>query len=69
MIVAWMFCSSIGTTIARFYKPVWNGNICGTKVWFQVLWKHLNCFNEKTKHPILDVDEYFTLKVIQENKM
>ncbi|KAK3592565.1 hypothetical protein CHS0354_000894 [Potamilus streckersoni] len=37
MIVAWIFLASIGTVMARFYKPVWpDSRIFGEKVWFQI---------------------------------
>ncbi|KAK3608988.1 hypothetical protein CHS0354_020540 [Potamilus streckersoni] len=37
MIVAWIFLASIGTVMARFYKPVWpESKLCREKVWFQI---------------------------------
>ncbi|KAH9510324.1 hypothetical protein Btru_042775 [Bulinus truncatus] len=37
MIFAWLFCASIGTVMARFYKALWpTTKICGRKVWYTV---------------------------------
>ncbi|KAK6990912.1 ferric-chelate reductase 1 [Biomphalaria glabrata] len=37
MLFAWLFCASIGTVMARFYKPLWpKTKICGRKVWYTV---------------------------------
>ncbi|KAL3841487.1 hypothetical protein ACJMK2_019625, partial [Sinanodonta woodiana] len=37
MIVAWILLASIGTVMARFYKPVWpDSKLFGEKVWFQI---------------------------------
>ena len=35
MVLAWVFCASIGLILARYYKPMWVDNkACGQKVWF-----------------------------------
>ena len=35
MVVAWVFCASVGLILARYYKPMWtNSKACGQKVWF-----------------------------------
>ncbi|KAH9491836.1 DOMON domain-containing protein frrs1L [Bulinus truncatus] len=36
MVVAWILLASIGTVVARFYKPVLNGTLISQKVWFQL---------------------------------
>lgn len=43
MVLAWMVFSSVGMTIARFFKSEWSDKtILGQKVWFQVLnWTEL----------------------------
>ena len=49
MTIAWVFFSTIGITVARYFKPVWSDStIKGQKVWFQVrplLWNaKASCF-------------------------
>lgn len=35
MMIAWIFCASIGVVLARHYKPMWpNSKILNEKVWF-----------------------------------
>jgi len=35
MVLAWVFCASIGLILARYYKPMWvEDKACGQKVWF-----------------------------------
>lgn len=35
MVLAWVFCASIGLILARYYKPMWSDTkACGQKVWF-----------------------------------
>lgn len=37
MILAWIFCGSIGIIMARYYKPMWvEKKACGQKIWFQI---------------------------------
>jgi len=35
MVLAWVFCASLGLILARYYKPMWTDTkACGQKVWF-----------------------------------
>lgn len=35
MVLAWVFCASIGLILARYYKVMWvEEKACGQKVWF-----------------------------------
>ncbi|XP_060584907.1 putative ferric-chelate reductase 1 [Ruditapes philippinarum] len=35
MMIAWIFCASIGIVLSRHYKPMWpNSQVCSEKVWF-----------------------------------
>lgn len=35
MVIAWVFCASMGIVLARHYKPMWpNSQMLGEKVWF-----------------------------------
>ena len=37
MVLAWMIFSSVGMTIARYFKSEWSDKtILGQKIWFQV---------------------------------
>ncbi|KAL3313560.1 DOMON domain-containing protein frrs1L [Cichlidogyrus casuarinus] len=37
MVLAWVFCSSVGIILARYYKDVWpNSGLFGQRVWFQL---------------------------------
>ncbi|VDD79096.1 unnamed protein product [Mesocestoides corti] len=37
MVLAWVFCSSVGVIISRYYKDMWpNSGLLGERVWFQV---------------------------------
>lgn len=35
MVIAWVFCASVGLILARYYKPMFaDSKACGQKVWF-----------------------------------
>ncbi len=37
MVLAWVFCSSVGVIVSRYYKDMWpNSGILGERVWFQL---------------------------------
>ncbi len=37
MVLAWVFCSSVGVIISRYYKDMWpNSGLLGERVWFQL---------------------------------
>uniref|UniRef100_A0A0B7ARA4 Ferric-chelate reductase 1 n=1 Tax=Arion vulgaris TaxID=1028688 RepID=A0A0B7ARA4_9EUPU len=40
MIAAWIFFSSVGIVVARYYKEAWKGLMFSQKVWFQI---HRTC--------------------------
>ena len=43
MIIAWIFLSSLGILIARYYKPLWpNHALFKLRVWFSVCITILN---------------------------
>lgn len=53
MVLAWMVFSSVGMTIARFFKSEWSDKIIlGQKVWFQVLHLHYrsSIINKMLRH-------------------
>ncbi|VDL90923.1 unnamed protein product [Schistocephalus solidus] len=37
MVLAWVFCSSVGVILSRYYKDMWpNSGLLGERVWFQL---------------------------------
>lgn len=37
MVLAWVFCSSVGVIVSRYYKDMWpNSGLLGERVWFQI---------------------------------
>lgn len=37
MVLAWVFCSSVGVIVSRYYKDMWpNAGLLGERVWFQI---------------------------------
>ena len=36
MSIAWLGFASIGMFMARYMRHIWETNVCGKKIWFQV---------------------------------
>ncbi|GFN81423.1 ferric-chelate reductase [Plakobranchus ocellatus] len=59
MVFAWLFCASIGTVVARFYKPLWpHKTLCKRKVWFTVSIQRF-----RKLHPVVGIVTTFVVIV------